>query len=58
MRRSFEHRQNNPETKRVPKGGGRGAAASGGPVQVREYARDDRTKVDARSRSAPALHGR
>jgi hypothetical protein len=58
VRRAFEHRQNNPETKRVPNGGGKGAAASGGSVNVRSYKRDDGTKVDAHSRSAPALHGR
>ncbi len=44
--------------KRKGNGSGRGAGASGGPVQVRSYARDDGTKVDAHTRSAPALHGR
>jgi hypothetical protein len=58
VRRSFEHRQNNPARAQGGNGNGRGAAASFGPVNVRSYKRDDGTKVDAHSRSAPALHGR
>ncbi len=58
VRRAFEHRQNNPARAQGGNGSGRGEAASGGPVNVRSYTRDDGTKVDAHSRSAPALHGR
>jgi hypothetical protein len=51
VRRSFEHRPDKSE----PRSGDTG---TGGPVNVRSYKRDDGTKVDAHSRSAPALHGR
>lgn len=44
--------------KRKANGSGRGTAASGGPLQVCKYARDDGTKVEAHTRSAAALHGR
>ena len=51
VRRSFEHRPDKSEPRS-------GDAETGGPVNVRSYRRDDGTKVDAHSRSAPALHGR
>ncbi|MCZ8313002.1 MAG: hypothetical protein O9320_19310 [Magnetospirillum sp.] len=51
VRRSFEHRPGKAE----PRSGDTGPS---GPVNMRSYTRDDGTKVDAHSRSAPALHGR
>ena len=51
VRRSFEHRPGKAE----PRSGDTGPS---GPVNVRSCTRDDGTKVDAHSRSAPALHGR
>jgi hypothetical protein len=58
VRQWHEQRYDKRKGSSSGRGNGRGAGAGGGPVQVRSYARDDGTKVDAHARSAPALHGR